>query len=103
MTLAGLAALLENTGLPVTSLAWPENEAPALPFICYLTTGTDPTFADGGVYYSFDHVRVELYTALEDPELEAKVEAALNGFHWKKDSNYISTERCWKTDYDIEV
>lgn len=107
MTLAGLAVLLQSTGLPVTYRAWPiddnENPPPAPPFICYLTNDTDVTFADGKVYYAFDHVRVELYTALKDPEAEAKVEQALEGFHWKKDETYLDTERCYMITYEIEV
>lgn len=103
MTLGGLAVLLESTGLPVTYLAWPENGAPALPHICYLAEGANPTFADGRVYYSYDDVRVELYLKLRDPGVEGLVETALDGFHWKKDAIYLDTEKCWKVTYDIEV
>ena len=103
MTLGGLAALLESTGLPVTYLAWPENGAPALPYICYLAEGANPMFADGRVYYSYDDVRVELYIELRDPVVEGKVETALAGFHWKKNATYLDTEKCWMVTYDIEV
>ena len=103
MALENLAAVLKSTGLPVTYLAWPEGEAPALPFLCHKTSGANPTFADGQVYYSYDDVAVELYTAIKDPALELKVEAALAGFHWKKHDTYISTERCFMITYDIEV
>ena len=103
MTLGGLAALLETTGLPVTYLAWPENMAPALPYICYLAEGANPTFADGRVYYSYDDVRVELYIRFRDPVVERNVETALAGFHWKKNATYLDTEKCWMVTYDIEV
>lgn len=103
MTLAGLSIILKSTGLPVTYRAWPEREAPPLPFICYLCTGDGPLFADGGVYHSSTGVRVELYTQFKDPETETKVEAALGGFHWKKDETYINTERCYMITYEIEV
>jgi len=103
MTLAGLAVLLQSTGLPVTYRAWPENEAPKLPFICYLSEGSDPTYADGQVYYSYDEVRVELYTAFKDPVTEDLVELALVGFHWKKEETYLDSERCYLITYDIEV
>lgn len=103
MTLEELGELLQTTGLPVTYLAWPDGKAPELPFLCYLSTGTDTLPADGGVYHQWDNVRVELYTRLKDPATEAKVEAALKGFHWQKTETYINTERCFKIDYEIEV
>ena len=103
MALEELAKVLESTGLPVTYLAWPEGEAPAMPYICYLSTGSDPTFADGMVYYSYDEVRVELYTAFRDPVTESLVELALTGYHWKKNTTYIDAELCWMITYDIEV
>ena len=103
MTMGGLAVLLESTGLPVTYLAWPENDAPELPYLCYLAEDTNPTFADGRVYYSYDDVRVELYIKLRSPVIEGLVEAALSDFHWKKNPIYLDTEKCWKVEYDIEV
>lgn len=103
MTLAGLAMVLESTGLPVTYRAWPPEEAPGLPYICYLTEGGNPLFADGQVYYHYDDVRVELYLTLREPGVEHTVEAALAGFHWKKNVIYLDTERCYLITYDIEV
>ena len=95
--------MLESTGLPVTYRAWSEDDAPKLPYICYLADGSNPTFADGRVYYSFDDVRVELYIKLRDPVVEETVEAALDGFHWKKNAVYLDTETCWMVTYDIEI
>lgn len=103
MTLEELALRLKSTGLPVTYRAWPEGEAPALPFLCYLVTDTGVVYADGRVYVSWENVRVELYTALKDPALEKTVEEALRGFHWKKSETYIDTERCYLILYEIEV
>lgn len=103
MTLSELSELLKTTGLPVTYRAWPVNEVPELPFLCYLTTGVNTLPADGGVYYHWDDVRVELYTKLKDPAAEALVEAALTGFHWEKTETYIDTEKCYMILYEIEV
>ena len=103
MSLGELVERLLKTGLPVTYRAWPKGEAPILPFLCYLVQGTNPTFADGGVYYSYDDVRIELYTATKDSALEAKVEAELFGFHWKKEEIYVDTQKCYMIIYEIEV
>ena len=103
MTLPEFESRLETSGLPVTYRDWPEGSAPELPFICYLCTGSNPLFADGKVYYSSSNVRVELYTRDKEPQTEGKLEAALSGFHWKKDETYIDTERCYMILYEIEV
>lgn len=103
MTLRSLKEKLVSTGLPVAYRDFPEGEAPDLPYICYLCTDNDPLFADGTVYYDYDNVRVELYTAYKDPNTEALVEAALTDYHWKKDETYIDTERCYLIIYEIEV
>lgn len=103
MGLEKLKSTLEASGLPVAYREWPEGKAPALPYICYLSQGTNPLFADGQVFYSSESVDVELYTRLKEPATEAKVEAVLAGYHWKKSQEYISTERCYMTLYEIEV
>lgn len=103
MDLETLKNQLLTTGLPVAYRAFPEGEAPPLPFVCYLSTGNDPLFADGQVYYDYDHVRVELYTASKDLPTERLVETALAGHHWKKDETYIDSERCYLIIYEIEV
>lgn len=103
MNLNGLAALLVSTGLPVTYRAWPENEAPALPWIAYRSPSTDRVLADGGVYWCWDNVQVQLYCVYRDPALEKKVEQALSGFAWTKDETYVESERCYIITYEIEV
>lgn len=103
MELEKLKALLEGTGLPVTYLAWPEGQAPALPFLCYLAKDTDCLYADGEVYYTYDYVVVELYTEYKSPVAEQTVEQALKGYHWKKSQDYLKSEKCFITIYEIEV
>ena len=103
MTLPELNELLKTTGLPVTYLAWPEGQAPALPFICYHSTGATTLYADAAVYHPWDDVQVVLYTAKKDLAAESAVEAVLNGFRWTKSETYISTELCYMITYEIEV
>lgn len=106
MNLEELKSILESTGLPVTYRAWsedPDEPPPPLPWICYLTEESEPLFADGQVYYSYDSVAVELYTRFKEQATERMVETALAGFHWKKSQEYLSTERCYITIYEIEV
>ena len=103
MNLNGLAKLLEETGLPVTYRAWPEEGAPALPWIAYRSPSTDRLLADGGVFWCWDNVLVQLYCAFRSPETEAQVEAALSGFAWTKEETYVESEGCYIITYEIEV
>lgn len=103
MDLAALKALLETTGLPVTYYAWPDQAAPPLPYICFLTAYSNNFGADNAVYYPIDHIQIELYTELKDPETEGKVEKALSSVFWEKSETYIDTERCYQIIYEIEV
>ena len=103
MTLQDIKTLLESTGLPVTYRAWPDQQAPALPWICYLVTGSNNFFADGKMYLGVSMVSVELYTALISPALEQQLEQALQGFCWQKTITYIDTEKVYQISYEIEV
>ncbi len=104
MTLDELSTLLQTTGLPVTYRAWPESEAPPLPYLCYLESYSNNFAADGTVYFSAPHMQIELYEPLRDPETEAKVQAVLASVaFWEKTITYIETEKCYQILYEIEV
>lgn len=103
MTLEELENQLKTTGFPVTYRAWPEKKAPPLPFICYLVAYSNNFSADSEVYHKTDHIQVELYTKLKDPEAEGKVEQALSSFFWEKTEEYIDSEKCYQILYEIEV
>lgn len=103
MNIFELTASLSSVGLPVTYRAWPEKNAPPLPFVCWLCDDYDNLFADGSVYKSTANVRIELYTKSKDLALESRMEQALAGLHWKKTEAYIASERCYMILYEIEV
>lgn len=85
--------------------AFPEKEAPRLPFICYLETSTHNFYADGKVYSNTSIVDIELYSRFRDTTSETKLENVLrsNGITWTKDIEYIDSERCYETIYTVEV
>lgn len=103
MTLEEVAALLETTGYPVTFREWPEGDVPPMPYLVYLSPYTNNFAADGTAYFIANHVQIELYTQLKDPTAEGKVEAALSSLYWEKNSEYLDTEKCYQTIYEIEV
>lgn len=103
MTLEQVADLLETTGLPVVFQQWQENAAPPMPYIVYISPYTDNFAADGVAYFVVNHVQIELYTDLKDPVAEGKVEQALSSLYWEKNTEYLDTEKCYQTIYEIEV
>lgn len=102
-TLEKMKNILETTGLPVAYYAFPEGEAPPLPFICYLVSGSNNFIADGAVYHKIDRLQVELYTEVKDPAAEEAVEGVLASFVWEKTETYIDSEKCYQIMYEIEV
>lgn len=103
MTLEELTATLQTTGLPVAYRAWPENNAPSLPYICYLVIGSDNFAADGTAYFGTLQISVELYTETKDQKTEALVETALANIYWEKSEEYLDSEKCYQITYEIEV
>lgn len=103
MTLEELHTILTGTGLPVAYNAFPEEEAPALPFICYRVVGSNNFFADGSTYQKINDIDVELYTKTKDQATEALLEQALGELCWNKEENYIADEKCFEIIYNLEV
>lgn len=103
MTLEEVAALLETTGYPVAFQEWREGAVPPMPYLVYLSPYTNNFAADGTAYFIVNHVQIELYTKLKDPVAEGKVEVALSSIYWEKNTEYLDTEKCYQTIYEIEV
>lgn len=103
MELEKFNAVLESSGLPVTYNAWPEREAPPLPYVCWLESGSSNFAADGVVYHPVKRLRAELYEAYRDAAAEQALESALDSFFYQKTPNYIDEEKCYQIIYELEV
>ncbi len=106
MTLADIYSML--TGIngfenKVAYRAFPEGEAPALPFICYLDTQTYNFIADNKVYSVIQEIDIELYSKLKDTASEALIEAAFaaNSIVWEKYDDYLEDEKVYEVIYTI--
>lgn len=103
MTLREIEELLRKTGLPVAYRAFPEKQAPPLPYICYLVLNDNNFAADGKVYFSTKNIRIELYTISKSEETEKKVEEVLSSFYFEKEEVYIEKEKCYQIIYEMEI
>ena len=103
MILEEFVTTLAKTELPMTYGAFPEEEVPALPYICYLNPEDNNFAADGKVYHSSKVIHVELYTEKRDLEIEKAVEAVLSTFFYEKTATYIEDEKCYQILYELEV
>lgn len=92
-------------GLPVAYLAFPINEAPALPYIVYRFPESDDLVADNTNYRPIDSVTVELYTENKDFTLSDDVGEALNemGLVYNRSEEYLEDERMYMTLFESEV
>lgn len=106
MTLAELKSLLE-TAFPgkVCYNAWPENTAPALPWVCFRQTGANTESADNKVYFSALQITIELYTEKKDVTTENTLENALIAadIFFDKSCDYLYDEKMYMTTYTLEV
>ena len=101
MTIEELKARLDTTGLPVAYAAFPETDAPDMPFICYMATGTLNYAADGEVYSKIQRVEIQLFTRYKDVEAEAVLEVALQGLYWNNEEEYEEDELCHRVTYSV--
>lgn len=103
MSLNEFKALLEKSGIPVAYYAFPEGEAPPLPFLCYFIPFSNNFSADGTVYKKINHIQVELYVKTKNPEIEERIEEVLSSFCWEKTETYLEDEKCLEVIYELEV
>lgn len=104
MKMQEIKAALDKIGLPVAYRSFPENQAPALPYMCYYVSGSRNFAADGKVYEKINQVQIELYTDRKEELVEEKVEEVLDTLAvWEKTETYLDTEKCYQILYEIEV
>lgn len=108
MTIDEVKTMLESItgfGTKVVYYQWPENGAPALPYICFFETGISPFSADGINYYNAKHISIELYTQMRDTASETLIETKLKAknIFYSKEQTYLYDEKCYETIYEIEV
>ena len=84
---------------------FPEQNAPALPFICYYSNGLESFGADNITYSAIEPITIELYSARKDRASESLIEAALtvNDLYFDKSETYIESEKAYMIIYNIEV
>ena len=106
MTLSDIGGILEAipgmTG-KVAYNAFPDNEAPELPFIVYLERDSETFAADNRSYFLSCTVDIELYTEARAPAMERLAEDALTdaGIVYTKSIDYLDSERCYMTVYTV--
>ena len=104
--LEGLYSLLDRT-FPnkVAYRAFPENEAPEMPYVIINEQRTDNFAADNQVYNKRIVVDLELYTKTKSPGTEQTLEDALDlaNIFYNASDLYLDDERCFERIYEIEV
>lgn len=105
MTFQEVKQMIESIGLPYTYDSFPNNVAPAPPYIVFNYPNNDDFGADNTNYVSIDALNIELYTSTKDFELEKNLEAVLNanGFFYDKTETFIRQDNIYQITYVTEV
>ncbi len=102
LTADRLESLLKEYGLPCSFSHFSEPTAP--PFIVWTSPQTDNFTADNSVYTVIPVLQIELYSRLNVPQEEAKLEKYLTekGVLWDKvNQTWIDDEKVMMTVYDV--
>ena len=99
-----LVEALQSIGLPLAYDHFAEGDSPAPPFLIFLFPRTDHFIADDSVYQKITEVDIELYSDYKDPELERRVEAALDsrGIVYERSETWIPEEKLYEILYECE-
>ena len=98
-------SMLEEAGLPLAYDHFAEGESPEPPFLIFLYPSSDNFSADGTVYQKIDELHIELYTDKKSPDVEATLEAVLDGhgIFYNKTEVWIESERLYEVLYSTEI
>lgn len=108
MTIAEVKTMLEGIegfNGKVAYHSFPVDNAPVLPFICFIESNENNFGADGVVYYKAHRIQIELYTKYRDLATEQKIADTLtnNVIFYNMTPIYLEDERCHETIFEIEV
>lgn len=106
MTLAEMTTMLKSINgfeSKVAYRAFPEAQAPKLPFICFIDTPAVVFHADNTNYYTQPTYQVELYEKYRDPTTELLLEAKFDAQNltYQRNVTYLDTEKCWMIAYTM--
>lgn len=103
MTYDELLAILAPVEIPWAYHHW--DKPPAPPYGVYLEGPYEPLYADDRNYLNVHTIRLEVYSSVRDPALDARVEAALTagGLTYEADFTYLESEGLYESIFEIEV
>ncbi len=99
-----LLTLLNSSGIPFRYHHFNKDTTPPTPRGVYMLDDATSVYADGITTLLIDNVRIELYTAIKDPEIEQKLEKVLTDAEIpfeKVDEIYIESENMYMIVYEI--
>lgn len=107
MTYKEIREMVATIGLPYAYHHFPANKSSGLkpPYVTFYCDGIDDLYGDNKNYQRIQEVKVELYEAEKDFELEQAVEEVLEyyGFSYDKIDVYIASEDMLRVTYEGEI
>ena len=101
MTYKEIKDMIEDTTLPFTYDRFPNDIAPAPPYIVFNFPYRNDFSADNINYAKIDTINIELYTSSKDFDLESQIEGHLTfyGLYYTKSEAYIRKENLYQITY----
>ncbi len=107
MKITELKNVLGTVGLPVVYHSFQSSgeEVKQPPYICWYVKESDNVAADNKVTAKLNRCNIELYTNYKSPELEQRLEDALDkaSIFYDKTELYIKEEKMFEVLYEIEI
>lgn len=103
MTYEQLLAVLAPVGIPWTYHHW--DKPPQPPYGVYLDGPYDPFHGDNINYFNARQIRLEVYSLVRDPVLDAKIQSALTAAEipYEADFAYLQDQLLYESIFEIEV
>lgn len=104
MTYEELNKILNSSKIPFRYHHFNTENLPPLPRGVYMLNDATSVYADGITAMLIENTRIELYTAIKEPETEKKLEKVLTNAEIpfdKVDEIYIPTENMYVIIYEI--
>lgn len=97
--------MIRSLGYPYTYFAFPEDERPAPPYLCFFYAGGRDFYADGMNYQVIDELHILRFAPEVDLHADRRIQKALNSFalscRWER---WLDEKTgLWVTEFITEV
>ena len=95
--------LIHSIGIPTAYRFFPKDTDKTPPYLVYYITGYDDMYADDEIFQRIATIRIEVYMAEKDFDLENRIDLIFKAMGYEKEEVYIDDEAMYEIVYESEV